>query len=174
MADWKIPKPNGGFEVERPNVPMFGMCDCQRSLKETPWSYPLEKSPFFSWENSLFRLGHGFNSYVTIYQRVTSFSKNSMASSPSMSIPPRCVALDLRPRYFEPGKYDVEMKDTATGLPFSKVPGRNRAELTDVPWLPWSSYMRYDIHPSQTGNHQNHHIMGVYIYIYNGISSYTS
>ena len=109
---------------------------------------------------------------MLIYQRVTSFSKNSMASSPSMSIPPRCVALDLRPRYFEPGKYDVEMKDTATGLPFSKVPGRSRAELTDVPWLPWSSYMRYDIHPSQTGNHQNHHIMGVYIY--NAISSYTS
>jgi hypothetical protein len=102
---------------------------------------------------------------MLIYQRVTSFSKNSMASSPSMSIPPRCVALDLRPRYFESGKYDVEMKDTATGLPFSKVPGRSRAELTDVPWLPWSSYMRYDIHPSQTGNHQNHHIMGVYIYI---------
>lgn len=26
--------------------------------------------------------------------------------------------------YFEPGKYDVEMKDTATGLPFSKVMSR--------------------------------------------------
>ena len=28
------------------------------------------QSPFYSWENPLFRLGHGFNSDVTNYQRV--------------------------------------------------------------------------------------------------------
>ena len=26
--------------------------------------------PCYSWENQLFRLGHGFNSYVNVYQRV--------------------------------------------------------------------------------------------------------
>ena len=28
------------------------------------------KSPFYSWVNQLFRLGHGFNSYFGHYQRV--------------------------------------------------------------------------------------------------------